>query len=84
MTFNVRQILRTPSQLGSVLLSRRHQLRLSQTAVAAKLGISQNRFSELEAHPNRVTFDRLLALANVLGLELVIQLQEPNDLKSEW
>lgn len=66
------QILSTSAQLGQVLASRRRALKLSQQAVANKLGISQNRLSELEENPDRLTLDRLLALANVLGLELSI------------
>ncbi|MDD5295880.1 MAG: helix-turn-helix domain-containing protein [Rhodocyclaceae bacterium] len=66
------QILSTSAQVGQVLASRRRALKLSQQAVAAKLGISQNRLSELEENPDRLTLDRLLALVNVLGLELTI------------
>jgi HTH-type transcriptional regulator/antitoxin HipB len=72
MEFAVTQILSTSAQLGQVLANRRRALKLSQQAVAAKLGISQNRLSELEENPDRLTLDRLLALANVLGLELSI------------
>jgi HTH-type transcriptional regulator/antitoxin HipB len=73
MKLAVAQILSTSIQTGHVLASRRRALKLSQQAVAAKLGISQNRLSELEENPDRLTLDRLLALANVLGLELTIQ-----------
>ncbi|MDD5296529.1 MAG: helix-turn-helix domain-containing protein [Rhodocyclaceae bacterium] len=73
------QILSTSAQVGQVLASRRRALKLSQQAVAAKLGISQNRLSELEESPDRLTLDRLLALANVLGLELTIHDQAIRD-----
>lgn len=66
------QILSASAQVGQVLASRRRALKLSQQAVATKLGISQNRLSELEENPDRLTLDRLLALAKVLGLELSI------------
>ncbi len=72
MRLAVAQILSTSTQVGQVLASRRRALKLSQQAVAAKLGISQNRLSELEENPDRLTLDRLLAMANVLGLELTI------------
>ncbi|MDD5298712.1 MAG: helix-turn-helix transcriptional regulator [Rhodocyclaceae bacterium] len=65
--------------MGQVLASRRRALKLSQRAVAAKLGISQNRLSELEENPDRLTLDRLLTLANVLGLELTIHDQAIRD-----
>jgi len=48
-------------------------LKLSQREVASKLGIGQSRLSELEEDPASMTLDRLIALANLLGFELMIQ-----------
>ncbi|ATE62965.1 MULTISPECIES: helix-turn-helix domain-containing protein [Thauera] len=76
--------LNSPQQTGQILVTRRKALSLSQAAVAASLGISQNRLSELEAHPERFTLDRLLALASQLGLELVLQDKTPPTNESEW
>ena len=67
------QLISTAHQAGQILTSRRKTLKFSQQAVAAKLGISQNRLSELEEDPARLTLDRLIALVNILGLELSIQ-----------
>lgn len=67
------QPLTQSSQVGRILTARRRALKLSQQALAAKLGISQNRLSEIEAHPARLPLERLLDIANILGLELVIQ-----------
>ncbi len=69
----MQQRISIPTQFGALLTARRKALKLSQQAVAAKLGISQNRLSELEEDPARLTLDRLIALANVLGLDLVVQ-----------
>ncbi|WP_085317410.1 helix-turn-helix domain-containing protein [Derxia lacustris] len=69
----MRQRLINPSQAGQLLAARRKSLRLPQAGLAAQLGISQNRLSELEASPERITLDRLLMLANALGLEFVLQ-----------
>lgn len=74
----------SPQQAGRILTTRRKALRLSQATVAAGLGISQNRLSELEAHPERFTLDRLLALASQLGLELVLQEKTQPVNESEW
>ncbi|AVR87916.1 helix-turn-helix domain-containing protein [Thauera aromatica] len=74
----------SPQQAGRILTARRKALRLSQATVAAGLGISQNRLSELEAHPERFTLDRLLALASQLGLELVLQEKTQPVNESEW
>jgi HTH-type transcriptional regulator/antitoxin HipB len=58
------------TQIGATLASRRKHLKLTQTEVAEKLSLSQNRLSELEANPGTMTVEQLLALANALGLEL--------------
>lgn len=60
----------TASQIGSALVARRKTLGLSQNDIGAKLNLSQNRISELEANSGTITVAQLLALANVLGLEL--------------
>lgn len=69
----MKQILTHGAQLGQILTTRRRAAKLSQRTLAAKLAISQNRLSELEASPGTITVDRLLELVNLLGLELVIQ-----------
>lgn len=76
--------LATPQQAGQILTSRRKSLGLSQAATATGLGISQNRLSELEAHPERLTLDRLISLASLLGLEVVLQEKPPSTNTSEW
>jgi len=73
----------TSDQLGQLLASRRKALGLSQSEAAARLGISQNRLSELERQPAQLTLDRLLALAGMLGLDLDIQAKPSNPGKEE-
>ena len=82
----MQQILTHSAQLGQVLAMRRRAHKQSQSALAAKLGISQNRLSEIETSPGSLTVDRLLELANLLGLELVIQDRPPVQAASgaEW
>lgn len=67
------QPLSHSAQVGQILAARRRALKLSQKDVAAKLGISQSRWSEIEANPARLSVERLLEIANILGLELAIQ-----------
>ena len=83
---DMKQILTHSAQLGQILATRRRATKLSQRALAAKLAISQNRLSEIEANPGTLTVDRLLELANLLGLELVIQDRPPTQRssKAEW
>jgi HTH-type transcriptional regulator/antitoxin HipB len=60
------------TQVGAILAARRKALEPSQTQVAEKLGLSQNRLSELESGPEAMTVAQLLALSNVLGLAVKI------------
>lgn len=82
----MRQIITHSAQLGQILASRRKTSRQSQRALAAKLAISQNRLSEIESNPGTLTVDRLLELANILGLELLIRDKPPasDKTKTEW
>jgi HTH-type transcriptional regulator/antitoxin HipB len=59
-------------QVGAGLSARRKSLKLSQKDVAAQLGLSQNRLSELESRPGTLTLGQLLALLDILGLEMRI------------
>ena len=73
-----------PGHLGQILIARRKALKLSQGALAVQLGISQNRLSELEADPSRLSLDRLIAWAHVLGLELFVRDKPASVSASEW
>jgi HTH-type transcriptional regulator/antitoxin HipB len=80
------QVLTHSAQLGQILATRRRAFKLSQRALATKLAISQNRLSEIETNPGSLTVERLLELANLLGLEIVIQDRPPTHRSSgtEW
>jgi HTH-type transcriptional regulator/antitoxin HipB len=80
----MQQRISTSNQTGQVFAARRKALKFSQKVVAAKLGISQNRLSILEADPSRLTLDRLISLASILGLELVLQDKGSSPTRSEW
>lgn len=71
-------------QIGATLQARRKALDLSQAQVAEKLGLSQNRLSELENQPETLTVQQLLALANVLGIELTLAERGAGKDKVEW
>ena len=74
------------NQVGRIVAARRRILRLSQHDLARQLNISQNRLSELESNPEKMTLDRLLALLSILGLEMNIcdKRSEPASSKLEW
>ncbi|MFC0397739.1 helix-turn-helix domain-containing protein [Paraburkholderia rhizosphaerae] len=64
------QPLMTALQLGQLLKSARKRRKFTQTEVAARLGLSQNRVSYLEQHPDELSFRQLLSWCAVVGLEL--------------
>lgn len=64
--------LRLPSQLSKVLVSRRKARHLTQADVGRRLGLSQNRISQLEADPASISTVQLLSWLAVLGLELQV------------
>lgn len=77
-------ILSTPQQAATLFATRRKTLGLSQADVAKRLGISQSRYSEIEAAPERITLDRLLSLASLLNFEVAMQDKPTTSLKHEW
>lgn len=69
----MRAIITNATQVAEILRGRRKARRIPQQQLARKLGVSQSRLSAIEAGNSALTVDRLIALANVLGLQLVLQ-----------
>jgi HTH-type transcriptional regulator/antitoxin HipB len=65
--------IRTPAQLKAALRSLRHAQGLNQSEFGRKVGLSQERISVIENHPERVTTDQLLTVLMALGMELVVK-----------
>ncbi len=63
-------LLLTTPQLGQLLVSTRKLHKLTQAAVATRVGLSQNRISHLEKHPDEISVRQLLSWCAVLELEL--------------
>ncbi|SDV47164.1 helix-turn-helix domain-containing protein [Chitinasiproducens palmae] len=64
--------LLTSVQLGSTLQAARKAQGLTQSALAARLGLSQSRVSHLELNAQELSVAQLLAWCAVLGLELAV------------
>lgn len=62
----------TLDQLRPILLGFRKSRGLTQAGVAAKLGIAQQTYAQLEANPTSVSVERLFKLLRVLGVDLVL------------
>lgn len=67
------QPIATAAQLGTLLQSVRKSRKLTQAQLAARLGLSQRRISELELAPGTLSVDQLLAICAQLGLQLSVQ-----------
>jgi HTH-type transcriptional regulator/antitoxin HipB len=63
-------LLLAAPQLGQLLVSTRKRLKLTQTAVASRVGLSQNRISHLEKHPDEISVKQLLSWCSALALDL--------------
>lgn len=64
------QRLLTASQLGQLLASTRKRQKMTQAAVGIRVGLSQNRISHLESHPDEISVKQLLSWCSALELEL--------------
>lgn len=69
--------IKTPAQLQIALRSLRHAQGLTQSAFGRKVGLSQERISAIENHPERLTVDQLLTLLLALRMELLITPRSP-------
>lgn len=80
------QPLVTALQLGQLLRAARKRHKLTQMEVAARLGLSQNRVSHLEQHPDELSFKQLLGWCTAVGLELRLGERESPESgsKTEW
>lgn len=66
------QSLTTTLQLGRLLKSARKAKGLSQSDLAAKVGVGQSRVSHLEQHAEEMSVAQLMAWCAALGLEMSI------------
>ncbi len=69
----MRHPVQTSSQMGPLLRRLRLDRKLSQADLGQKIGISQERVSKIENHPETVSLDQLLTLMMVLGARFVVE-----------
>lgn len=60
----------TASHLGQLLKTTRKRHKITQAVLAAYVGVSQNRLSHLENHPEEISVKQLLSWCGALELEL--------------
>ena len=66
-------IIKAPQQLAPLLRALRRQAGLTQADVAGQLGVTRQAVSDLENRPDSATFERLMRLCAVLGVEIALQ-----------
>jgi len=67
----------TSGQLGPLLKHLRADHGLSQAALGRKIGLSQERISRIENHPETVTVDQILTLLMALDAALTVEPRSP-------
>ena len=78
--------VRTAQQLAPLMRAFRRQAGLSQAQLAEQLGISRQAVGALERDPASASFERLMRIWAVLGLEVSLQQRSPQENLSslEW
>lgn len=64
--------IKTLQQLRPILLGFRKQAGMSQAAVAALLGVTQQSYAKIEANPAATSVARLFTIFRLLGSEMVL------------
>ena len=65
-----------PAQLRSYLQGLRKAAGWSQRELGTRLGLSQRSVAQIEAHPEKVSFDRIHQMLSVLGADLIVRTRE--------
>ena len=69
----MKAIITTSGQLGPILKQLRGEKGLSQAALGAKMGLSQERISRIESRPESVTVDQLMTVLVALGAAFAVE-----------
>lgn len=78
--------LATASHLGQLLKATRKRHKITQAVLAGYVGVSQNRLSHLENHPEELSVKQLLSWCSALELELKLGERDTSaaSSSSEW
>ncbi len=76
--------VRAAGELGPVLRSLRQSHGWSQAALGDRLGLSQERISAIERHPERITVQQLLSVLMVLDAQMTVDMRRPPPAAGPW
>ncbi|WP_175702454.1 helix-turn-helix domain-containing protein [Burkholderia ambifaria] len=71
--------VQTLSQLRPILVGFRKSAGFTQAQLAARLGVTQQSYAQLEANPSAVSIERFFKVLNVLGVHLTLDPGTPDD-----
>lgn len=66
--------VQTLTQLRPILVGFRKSAGLTQAQLAARLGVTQQSYAQLEANPAAVSIERLFKVLNTLGVRMTLDL----------
>ncbi|WP_321785214.1 helix-turn-helix transcriptional regulator [Burkholderia pyrrocinia] len=66
--------VQTLTQLRPILVGFRKSAGLTQAQLAARLGVTQQSYAQLEANPSAVSIERLFKVLNMLGVRMTLGL----------
>ncbi|CAB3749249.1 XRE family transcriptional regulator [Burkholderia sp. MSh2] len=66
--------VQTLTQLRPILIGFRKSAGLTQAQLAARLGVTQQSYAQLEANPSAVSIERLFKVLNTLGVRMTLAL----------
>ncbi|HEM7891777.1 MULTISPECIES: helix-turn-helix transcriptional regulator [Burkholderia] len=64
--------VQTLTQLRPILVGFRKSAGLTQAQLAARLGVTQQSYAQLEANPSAVSIERLFKVLNILGVRMTL------------
>ncbi len=76
--------VRAAGELGPVLRALRQSRGWSQAALGDRLGLSQERISAIERHPERITVQQLLSVLMALDAQLTVDTHRPPPAAGPW
>ncbi|CAI8692932.1 helix-turn-helix transcriptional regulator [Burkholderia pyrrocinia] len=71
--------VQTLTQLRPILVGFRKSAGLTQAQLAARLGVTQQSYAQLEANPSAVSIERLFKVLNTLGVRMTLGLGAQDD-----
>ncbi len=75
-------LIQGSSQLSLHLKSLRKSRKLTQADMAARLQITQERYSQIERNPELIAVGRLLEIFAVLGVDVLLKLRPPESART--